>query len=140
MEINTKYNFGDYVYPIISKPEEIKVYNNCPVCHDIGKIELNNTKYTCPECRGNTYKIKYGDPEWFVYSHGGGFIGKIDLDLYDKKYEDNYYGHKSKISYMLDTTGIGSGNLWEEDNLFLSKEEAQVECDRRNKEIRNKTV
>jgi len=132
MEINTKFNFGDTVYPISYKQEEIKKYNNCPICNDTGKVELKGELYTCPNCHGRTYEIKRGEIEWYTY-YLSGVIGKINIDFYDEKYDDE----ESTITYMIDSTGIGSGTLWMEDNLFLSEKEAQEECDRRNREIRS---
>lgn len=127
MNIITKYNFGDKVYPIDTRREKIKISTNCPVCNDSGKVIINDESYTCPKCRGNTYHIKEGDIEYYVY-YKSGRIGKVDIDLYDSK----KYKEKPEIKYMLDSTGVGSGRCWHENDLFLSNEEAQTECDRRN--------
>jgi len=130
MRIETKYNYRDIVYPISTRFETLKVSTNCPACKDKGKVELNGNEYTCPKCRGYTYHEVEGDIEYYV-TFSQGKIGKIDINLYDPKYEGKY-GNISEIRYMLDSTGIGSGTVWEEDNLFKSRDEAQIECDRRN--------
>jgi len=128
MNIVTKYNFGDVVRPISTRREEVRVPTNCPVCKDTGEVLIQDKHYTCPECNGRTYHIKDGDIEYYVTGREG-IVGKIDIDLYDK----TRYGGKSEIRYMLDSTGVGSGTCWEEKNLFASREEAQIECDIRNK-------
>lgn len=33
---------------------------------------------------------------------------------------------------MVDETGVGSGNLWNEDDIYATKEEALEECENRN--------
>ena len=127
MIINTKYNLGDMVYPITTRMERIRVATNCPVCKDSGEVEIKGKKYTCPECNGDTYHINYGDIEYYVDCDNGK-IGKIETEIYDREYEDH-----DNYEYMLDSTGVGSGQCWKEENLFLSKEEAQMECNIRNK-------
>ena len=39
---------------------------------------------------------------------------------------------KEEYTYILKSTGVGSGTLWNENDLFSSSEEAQNECDIRN--------
>jgi hypothetical protein len=138
MNINTKYNYGDLVYPISTRREKVKVPRNCPVCKDTGTVTLNNNTYSCPECRGYTYHTVEGEIEWYADIYYKGKIGKIDIEFYAPKYKRE---GDSKICYMLDSTGVGSGTVWEERNLFLSCDEAEKECIRRNDEIRktNKT-
>lgn len=130
MLIETKYNYRDIVYPISTRFETLKIPTNCPACNDKGNVDLNGIIYTCPKCNGHTYHNEAGDIEYYV-TFSQGKVGKIDINLYDPKYEGKY-GNKSEIRYMLDSTGIGSGTVWEEDNLFLSREEAQKECNNRN--------
>lgn len=130
MKIETKYSLGDFVYPINTRFESVKVPINCPVCNDKGKVELNDKSYTCPECRGYTYHTVDGDIKWYITDYKG-HVGKINLGLYDNKYK---HSNHDEIRYMLDSTGVDSGSLWDEENLFLTKEDAQLECDRRNKE------
>ena len=138
MLIETKYNYRDTVYPISTRFETFKIPTNCPACNDKGKVELNGNNYTCPKCRGYTYREVEGDIEYYV-AFSQGKVGKIDINIYDPKYEGKY-GNKSEIRYMLDSTGIGSGTVWEEDNLFLSREEAQAECDMRNNALKIKKL
>jgi hypothetical protein len=135
MDIKTKYNFKDFVIPICTRREKIKVPKNCSVCKDEGKVDLNGKKYTCPECYGYTYHYEEGELEWYILENNSGFIGRINVEFYDNQYivED---GRENEISYMLDSTGVGTGTLWREDCLFRSFQEAQDECDKRNNERR----
>ncbi len=128
MKIETKYSLGDFVYQISTYKGNVKVPTNCPVCKDEGIVKLNKKDYCCPECRGYTYHTIEGDIKWYVKNEIG-CIGKVGVEIYADKYKN-----KDEIKYMLDITGIGSGTLWEENRLFLTIEEAQAECDKRNKE------
>lgn len=135
MNFKTKYNHGDTVYPISIQREEIKVPTNCEVCGDTGEVEIKGKNYTCPKCKGNTYHFIEGEVIWYVNTYDEGIIGNIKIEDYDKKYKRE---NDNKISYMLDSTGIGSGHVWNEKDLFLSQEEAQKECNKRNYKIKNK--
>lgn len=128
MNIISKYNLGDTVCPTGTKRERIRIPRNCTVCSDTGEITISDKNYTCPECRGNTYHIDEGDIEYYVKSDLVGRVGNIRAEIYEKQ-----YGRERKIEYMLDSTGVGSGTLWKEENLFSTIEDAQAACDIRNK-------
>ena len=63
----------------------------------------------------------------YVISHPKATIGKVDIEEYAEQYKEQY---RSKVTYMLDDTGVGSGAIWKEDRLFATEEEAQDFCDR----------
>ena len=128
MKIETKYNFKDTVYLVSGRIQRIKVPTNCPICNDRGKIIVKEKEYTCPECRGYTYHTEEGDIEYYVHERQGK-VGRITAEYYDEKYSKH---NESKITYMLDITGVGSGTIWDENDLWFTIEEAQAECDRRN--------
>ena len=129
MNIITKYNLGDYIHTVSERREKIRIATNCQVCNDSGKITLQDKdkSYTCPECRGNTYHINEGDVEYYV-SDRSGEIGNVRAEIYDKKYKRE----ETRIIYMLDSTGVGSGTLWYEEDLFLTDADAKAECVTRN--------
>ena len=127
MDITTKYDLGDYVYPISKRIKKVKIPTNCPACNDEGSVKINDKTYLCPDCRGYAYHTIDGDTEWCV-EYKAGKIGKINIELYSPKYK-----RESHYKYMLNSTGVGSGQLWKEEDLLLSEEETQAECDRRNK-------
>jgi len=62
---------------------------------------------------------------WYIDCTG--IIGKISIVSYAT--ENNY-----RVKYMLDSTGIGSGTVHNECDIFGSEEEALVECSKRNAE------
>ena len=130
MEFKTKYNHGDTVY-MITRHMTYKI-ESCPTCNNLGKVEINGESFTCPNCRG--YSKQIADKEkWELYTYQEcGIIGRITAESYDKKYCVNDKEKKLKFTYMVDVTGIGTGSIWDENNLFLTREEAITECERRN--------
>ena len=128
MEVKTKFNLKDEVYPITHGMKE--VITECSICHGKGEIEVGGNTYRCPECYGTGEHRECKDAEWYVATNLIGKIGKVDIELYSNK----KYG-ESKTSYMLSSTGIGSGTLWNENDLFLTFDEAQQECDKRNSKV-----
>ena len=123
MNISTKFDLGDRVQAISfsRKDKEVK----CKVCK--GKGEINIPEYgksECPECYGRGIIIISEPERWFIsdYTHSNFEIKRISVDLYQDKNEDN------RIYYMSGT----SGTMFYECDLFLTKKEAQKECDKRN--------
>ena len=131
MEFNTKYNHGDTVW-VITKHMTYKM-EDCPTCNNLGRVEINGKKFSCPNCGG--YSKQVADEErWELYTYVQcGKIGRITIESYDKKYCKKNDHLPLKVTYMLDTTGVGSGTLWDEKDLFISEEDALLECDKRNK-------
>jgi ssDNA-binding Zn-finger/Zn-ribbon topoisomerase 1 len=139
MIIESKFNFGDKVYPISQTTEQVWV--PCDACNETGVIILkNNEEHSCPVCCGNKGRSEWKNKKWMLldnypkeikqqYVARGQWlnipltIGKIDAECLPKEI---------KIHYMCKETGIGSGSNWYETELFASRDEAQTECDRRN--------
>jgi hypothetical protein len=126
MIIETKYNLGDCVYPIWITGDYKWI--PCKSCDSTGQIKLaDGEEVPCPKCYGRKGEKVWQSDKWNVITQGFGTIGKIEPCVYLSE----YYG-KNRITYMLDSTGVGSGTVYYEENLFLTKEEAQIECDRKN--------
>lgn len=53
-------------------------------------------------------------------------IGKIQIEEYAKKFKR----YTSRITYMLEETGIGTGIVWSEEMLFSTENEAREFCDK----------
>lgn len=119
MKIETKFNLDDIVIPvtIIAKYKTKK----CERCNGKG------VKCSCPnpECYDGIVTFNNIHP-WIINKEYKSRIGKIRIDCLKNKKE---------IRYMLETTGIVFGVLWEEEDLFLTTEEAEKECELRNKEL-----
>ena len=118
--IQPKYQIGQQVYFAWGGWKE--TFKTCPDC--LGKMEWAvetpiGDKFTIPcgtcmygyECRGII--PEWGDqPEFNLVT-----IGSIRMDTGCKKHP---------ISYMCEETGIGSGRIYYEENLFLNKEDAML--------------
>jgi hypothetical protein len=124
MDIKTRLNIGDKIFPIWLNGAEEKI--ECKVCNRSGEISLNNTKYNCPECFGEGFKIEWKPTIWRIAETpytSKGYVKKIDVEVIKKKIEIHYYPWGE------------SGNFFKEKDCFATLEEAQIECDNRNKEI-----
>jgi hypothetical protein len=129
MNIEVKYNFNDWVYPIFLRREEKWI--PCKSCNATGEITLLDGEVVdCPKCYGRKGEKEWLPQKWMINEDLYGQIKNIRTELYNNK----KYGN-SEIRYMITSTGIGSGTLWYEKDLFLTKEEAQKECDKRNKTL-----
>lgn len=141
MIIESKFNFGDKVYPITKQPELIWI--SCESCNGSGTINLkNNKEYTCPICYGLKGKVDRGKEKWRLvddfseenkkrYQEQG---RRLSVPLTIGKIDAECTPDKIKFGYMCIETEIDSGDRRNENNLFISREEAQKECDKRNKE------
>lgn len=118
LEIPVRFTKEDTIYTT----KQVKVEKNCHICDGKGTIEFNNKTMRCPECMGkgkftSNKQINVVCDEPFVIS-----TTKISI---------NGNGDIS-VKYR----GIcGFSSLRRsEDNLFLTKEDAQCRCDKLNKE------
>lgn len=122
MKIKTNFNIGDYVYPV--RRYQKQVYVKCKTCKGDGDVLIHNTsrRISCPDCYGKGGGHEYKTEEWHVIVEDFSKIGKIIVEIINNK----------KTHYMIESTGIGSGTLWLEDDLFLDSQKAQLECTKRN--------
>ncbi len=122
MNITTRFSLGQTVWALWNTRADRLV--NCECCGNTGKVVIAGQEYICPKCHGAGQHKVYDGERWYVETSG--HIGRISPEIYEAGDE------RTNISYMLDSTGIGSGTIWREANLCESREEAQAECDRRN--------
>lgn len=109
-----------------------KVWHPCEACGGSGQVELKNGVRTCPECYGRRGRYEYEPTRWMLaegrYDNGGLVyiapltIGQIRVQL----------GHDPETRLMMEETGVGSGRLWNGENVFLSESDALSECEKRN--------
>lgn len=127
--METKYNIGDRVWIIQSQYTTRLV--ECVACERTGKVKIAGEEYTCPKCGGGSRHPQHCGHKWLVWESG--VIGKFEYEYTDPKYiyDENERTKQPKITYMLDTTGVGSGTLHSEANLCRSHEEAVAECELR---------
>jgi hypothetical protein len=139
MRIETKFSLNDTVWAIhLGRRKE---WVKCAACDGLGKITLKDNKSrSCPDCYGRCGQDKYFDEEWRVECQLT--LGKVQAEISNLVAEGTFanIGHYEEgkdviqISYMAYETGVGSGSIWYEELLFATEEEAQKECDARNKE------
>lgn len=118
LEIPVKFQNGDTIY----MTKQTKVEMVCHICEGTGKIKYNDKDMKCPECAGvgkfmSDKRINVVCEEPFVIS-----TTKISINN-NGDISVNYKGH----------CGYNNYNRAEE-NVFLTKEEAQARCDELNKE------
>lgn len=128
MNINTKFSLGDTVVTITSDHVSRKI--KCFTCNHTGRVVINNEEFTCPKCRGDCLRDQFCGCKSIIGEIST--IGKIQVEITDPKYCYCPDKESYKVTYMLKITGVGSGTLWNEKDLFSSREEAQNECDIRN--------
>lgn len=139
MNIKTKFNFKDKVYPI--HRTSMNRWITCSFCNGERAITgYNNTSRSCPECYGKGGYNQHVKKAWqindFFFTIGEVQITKRCEHMVEEidNLFDNYGSQKAKYEekYMCYETGIGTGTVWLAENLFYSKEKGQEECDKRN--------
>lgn len=130
MQIEAKFDLGQTVYAIHRRYETIS--RECTVCQGKGTLALViGGRVGCTQRFASTERCDSGRVHvaktwpWSVYRSGT--VGSIRFELYDRE-----SGHDDKRQYMLHETGVGSGSLYDEAELFASREEATAECFARN--------
>jgi hypothetical protein len=138
MQINTKFGLNDTVWLI--GYDSVREWVVCPSCEGEGKVELKDGRHSCPTCYGKRGEYKYHDKEWQVQRTLtiGEIAPKVQNIVPDDMFDNvGHYVEGATIytcTYMAYETGIGSGSVWDEERLFATKEEAEKECKRRNRE------
>lgn len=129
MEIKTKLSIGEMMYPIRSTTYIGK--ETCQTCDGIGHINVKNwDDQSCPRCYGVGYIENYGVKEWRIDEGFSGLkVSTIEIEI--KNIRKNSLKYETKVRYF----PVGYGNWINEEDIFTSKEEALLECEKRNKEI-----
>ena len=115
--IETKFSIGDVVYYASTTTE--RKQHPCPDCLGTKKWKAvspagGEYEFACPRCRSG-YRSEHGlslDYSIFVPTAHRLTIGSVRTDSADK------------TSYMCVETGVGSGNIYDEDRLFSTESEA----------------
>lgn len=119
-----RFKVGQKVYAVGHSSDKKVVHRQCDICNSTGKVEINGKDFICPNCRGLTdiihsrykYTIDYYEAK----------IGKVTVEEYDPEYKEC----ESRITYMLDKTGVGSGLIWNENRIFSTEYEAKNFCEK----------
>lgn len=122
MTFKTKFDIGQYVWVVdcysLSKSRP------CSVCNGTKGIQLKGRTYKCPECHG-TGEFYYSEPKAYRIAYKSQ-VGKIEIEQYSNSYKE---------TYMLKATGITGGTLWDVNDLFGSKKEAEEFCTKMNSQL-----
>ena len=123
--LEAKFKINQKVYAVSSKSVSRREHVKCAVCNSTGKIKIvgKDNDYNCPVCRGEM-KTVYDGFE-YVISYPKASIGKVQIEEYAARYDE-----KSRVTYMLKETGVGSGTIWREERLFATEEEAKEFCEK----------
>ena len=141
MIINSKYDLNQEVWKI--RREMAQEFITCSACGGSGEITLlDDIKRNCPECYGRKGENRSIAMEWMVV--GVYTVGQVHATITNITSDgifDNVGSYKDgeteeKYEYMCYETGIGSGTVHNEDSLFKTKEDAIIECDKRNEETK----
>ncbi|MCE5220187.1 MAG: hypothetical protein LLF98_02670 [Clostridium sp.] len=125
MDIKTKLSIGDKIIVIWSNTNTI--HETCLVCNGQKRVSLSNKEYECPECYGNGYSERYEPECWRIaeseWTPKRSKVKRIEVDIKKNEIDIKYFPWGE------------SGNYFYEKDCFATVEEAQTECDKRNKII-----
>lgn len=129
--IKHKYALNDYVYWMqVSYPTNVRV--TCPKCNGAGKLKLEglNESVECPQCHGwKQAWVATTEPE--VKIEGPLLIGKVTVESYSELcWVGTRYQGSHEIRYMVDKYGVGSGQLFREEELFHTIKAAKLAAKR----------
>jgi hypothetical protein len=131
MDYTTKFALRDKVWCV--SDQEFYHIVKCKPCGNTGKVLIAGEELICPKCNGKSTHRQYAGRKFYI-SEFGTTVGQVRVehtDLSSVSYYDNGEPNP-KIEYMLTATGVCSGQIWKEDRLFASEEEARAHCDRKN--------
>lgn len=135
MQFQSLYAMGQELVSIrqrtVDRPDR-----TCSACQGVGTVELRGAQWECPGCKG-AKQIRVTAYGWVVDVPG--HVGRIIVEHATPDGWSHWGTCEVEpgvpftfVHYMLDTTGIGSGAMHKEPDLWPSRLAAQAECDRRN--------
>jgi hypothetical protein len=130
--LTTAFDLGDAVYAISRSSNPIDI--PCKTCNGKRNVVINNSEFICPDCYGHGTKKEWLPTQWRIQEDiSPAIVGQINLELTHEIYEG-----KIEIRYMISSTGVGSGSLWPEEQLFSTWRRAQDACRVLNEEEKAK--
>lgn len=134
MNITTKFDLGQTVYAVHRGMESLR--DECPLCGDTDRVTLTTGQVVmCPERYSGSHRSVI--QRWWPWTiRNTGTVGQVRVELTAPGfgYDEDEESVKRRRQYMLIETGVGSGSLYNECDLFASKEEAEAACAERNAE------
>jgi len=127
-----QFTLGDKVYAI--RNQSVSSCVVCGLCSGKGSVQLtqdNTRSVRCPDCYGNGSKNVFSKEKYVVVEPFPYTVGLVRTEIRTK---NNVGGRLSIVEYMLEETGIGSGTIWRDNQLFSTIEAANKACENLNKE------
>jgi len=129
--IETKYAIGDVVFFASTTSQTFK--RDCPDCLGQGKWTAispagTNYQFACPRCSARFQSDRDLSLEYTQYvpvAHAV-TIGSVQHNTHDTSFRDGQWVPGAKTTYMCRETGVGSGTMYDEARLFLTRDEAMV--------------
>jgi hypothetical protein len=120
--IETKYSVGDVVWHASTSTE--RKQHPCPDCNNTRKWKAvspagNEYEFRCPRC---ATRFQHNDILSLEYSSACPLVHKRTIG--SVRHDSHKFGGGSETEYMCLETGVGSGNLYNEESLFASEAEA----------------
>jgi len=136
MNITTSFNIGDTIF-VLQLDAKLKQVI-CEACGGHGSFTgQDESIIDCPMCRDGFRSIREKSQYYIL---GPFTVGKVSVEITESQGVEGHLGDnykpqsKREESYMCEETGVGSGVAYRlERGVFGSREEAQAECDKRNK-------
>lgn len=136
MIVHTKFSIGDRVIPVYRAHEQVT--RDCSRCGGKGELALAEggtvpctNRFAWKEsCNAGKVTLGHLSP-WKIETESVGAVGQVQVKRTTHHIADSWNDNNAN-KYMLHSTGVGSGRVWNEDDLFATVEEAQGACDRRN--------
>jgi predicted RNA-binding Zn-ribbon protein involved in translation (DUF1610 family) len=125
MNYTTAYSLGDTVWMV--RDESFSRIVKCMPCGNSGSIKIGDESFICPKCGGRSAHAERVGTKFYVY--GSSTVGQVSITDSDYKHREE---PNPRITYMLHRTGVGSGQVWDQERLFRTQREAQEFCDVRN--------
>ena len=137
--LETKYSVGDTVW--YAHTVSTVKQHPCPDCLDSRKWEAKSPaggefKFACPRCSAgysgeNDLSLKY---TCFVAAVQRLTVGSVRVDTASTHWPERHRAN----TYMCNETGVGSGNVYDEESLFLTGDEA-MQCAEAKASVQNTT-
>ncbi len=125
MKIETKFNLGQEVWTLtISHFQRSKI--ECSACNSTGQLTIQETgeHINCTECGGHA--VVWIDKARRSYYACRTYIGKIITEHYGlRESVPEHLRGVALIKYMVESTGVHSGQVWSEDRLFATEAELE---------------
>jgi hypothetical protein len=132
VKVETKFSLGDTVHVLRHSRIE-RVTEPCPTCKEAKAIVVEGESFTCPKCEGRGH-LKGQRYAWYVELTST--VGQVSVCTrhHSEITEDEPWEVDER--YMLHATGVGSGTTYGNRNDLWggTREEAQAEAERRNRE------